>query len=615
MTGPEQSRRAPSDWHAERAAYWTAARDRDTRIATRLSRLRLATFLAGAILSGWAWHLSGQRAADPLLVAGIAAFVVFGVFVRQHAGVLDRIECADAGLRLAATATARIARDWNALPDLAAPADLDLDAHPYARDLDLFGHASLTKWIGRTATADGQHMLWSWLLTPADRDETLARQHAIEELAPRREWRERLGIEGAQTSLAIRELARFLEWAEGDRSAVPAFMRTAAVALPLTLLVLLVLFLAGAVQGAWWLIPMAANVVLSFVFAGSAHRTFDRASIGQRALARYSRMFDLVCGAAWGSARLAQLDAAMAAGEPASAAVRRIASLAEWSELRTGAAILHFPVQALTLWDFHVLFAMERWRRQSGRRVRAWIAALGEFDALSALAALRADEPDWAVPRIDGDADSLIGSALGHPLIAANRRVANDVRVGPPGTILLVTGSNMSGKSTLLRAIGLNAVLAHSGAPVCAAAMTLPPVELQTSIRVQDSLELGLSYFMAALARLKQIVDAAQRGAGPGRRLLYLLDEVLQGTNSLERAAAVRAVAQHLIDAGAIGAMTTHDLALAGDEPLKSSAVPVHFTEQVHAGGTMTFDYRLRDGIATSTNALRLMQLIGIKPR
>jgi len=145
--------------------------------------------------------------------------------------------------------------------------------------------------------------------------------------------------------------------------------------------------------------------------------------------------------------------------------------------------------------------------------------------------------------------------------------------------------------------------------------MTLPPIDLHTSIRVQDSLELGLSYFMAALARLKQIVDAAERGARPGRRLLYLLDEVLQGTNSVERGAAVRAVAQHLLEAGAIGAMTTHDLALASEEPLESSAVLVHFTEQVHADGTMTFDYRLREGLATSTNALRLMQLIGIKPR
>jgi MutS domain V len=603
----------PSEWYAARAAHWTLERDRETRAATLISRLRLLTFAAGAILIGWGWHIAGEPPAGAFGAAGAAGFAAFGLLVRHHARVLDRLERAEAGRRLATAGTARLARDWHALPDLVPPRDLDFDAHPYARDLDLFGHASLAKWISRTATVDGLRTLWGWLLAPADLGEITARQDAVEELAARRDWRESLAIEGALTTLSARDLARFLEWTDERRSAVPAFMRIAAIALPLTLAALLFLFLAGAVQSAWWLIPLAINVVLSFVFAVPAYRTFDRVSVGQRGLERYARMFDLVCSASWTSSRLAALAMAMRAGEPAPSAVRRIARLAGWSELRAGAALFHFAIQALTLWDFHILFAMERWRRRSGVHVRAWLDALAAFDALAALAIVRADEPAWAVPRVDGGVNVVSATSLGHPLIAADRRVANDVRVGPPGTQLLVTGSNMSGKSTLLRAIGLNAVLAHAGAPVCAAAMTLPPVDLQTSIRVQDSLELGLSYFMAALARLKQIVDAAERRAG--RRLLYLLDEVLQGTNSVERAVAVRAVVQHLIDAGAIGAMTTHDLALAQEEPLKSHAVLVHFSEQVHAGGAMTFDYRLREGLATSTNALRLMQLIGIAPK
>jgi DNA mismatch repair ATPase MutS len=200
---------------------------------------------------------------------------------------------------------------------------------------------------------------------------------------------------------------------------------------------------------------------------------------------------------------------------------------------------------------------------------------------------------------------------LGHPLIPDGRRVANSVTVGPPGTLLLVTGSNMSGKSTLLRSIGLNVVLAQAGSCVCASRLRLPTCDLQTSIRVQDSLELGLSYFMAALARLKGVVDAAEQKRGD-RVLLYLLDEILQGTNSAERSIAVRAVTRHLLDAGAIGVMTTHDLNIAGEEPLKSSAVLVHFTETVDDRGTMVFDYRLREGLASSRNALRLMQAIGI---
>jgi DNA mismatch repair ATPase MutS len=170
----------------------------------------------------------------------------------------------------------------------------------------------------------------------------------------------------------------------------------------------------------------------------------------------------------------------------------------------------------------------------------------------------------------------------------------------------------MSGKSTLLRAIGLNVVLAQAGAAVCAGRFSMPQVDLQTSIRVQDSLELGLSYFMAALARLKGVVDAAEHER-EGRVLLYLLDEILQGTNSVERGIAVRAVARHLVDAGAIGVMTTHDLSLAGEEPLNTAARLVHFTEIVDESGAMRFDYRLRPGLATSRNALRLMQMIGIE--
>jgi DNA mismatch repair ATPase MutS len=285
--------------------------------------------------------------------------------------------------------------------------------------------------------------------------------------------------------------------------------------------------------------------------------------------------------------------------------------------------LIHFPLQALTLWDFHLYFALERWRGRHGRHVRGWLDALGSIDALATLSMVRADQPEWIIPRVDRAAGALKAAALGHPLLADDRRIVNDVEVGPAGTLLLITGSNMSGKSTLLRAIGLNSVLAQAGAPVCATAFEMPAADLQTSIRVQDSLELGLSYFMAALARLKQIVDAAhrpasgrdERGAAPGRLLLYLLDEVLQGTNSIERAIAVRAVVRHLLEARAIGVMTTHDLGLADEEPLASSARLAHFTEQVHPDGTMTFDYRLRPGIATSTNALRLMQLMGITPR
>jgi predicted ATPase len=610
----------PAGWYEGRIAHWTVKRDAFSRSSTTVSRLRLATFLAGVALIWWGLASATATTRLAAVALGVAALVGYAAFVIRHARILNDLERAETALRLNAGGLARIARDWNALPEVPPPAELDMDAHPYARDLDLFGHGSLTKWLGRPATTEGARRLWQWLLISGEPAEITERQAAIDELAAGREWRETLAIEGALTVASSIELARFLEWAEGSHAPVPRVMRAIAIVLPLATWILGALFFTGVTDTAWWLITIVISMVLSYAFAKRMYEVFARVTVGQRALEGYATMLAQACHARWAAPALVKLQTSMCVGGEAPAAVAHLARLGGWSQLWIAAAILHFPIQMLTLWDFHVHFAIERWRDRSGRHVRGWIDALGSTDALAVLAMIRADEPDWTFPRVDTGRAALDAAALGHPLIPAGRRVANDVKVGPRGTLVLITGSNMSGKSTLLRAIGLNTVLAQAGAPVCASSFAMPPVDLHTSIRVQDSLELGLSYFMAALARLKQIVDAAlrqssgqaERGQSPGRVLMYLLDEVLQGTNSVERGLAVRAVIRHLLDAGAIGVMTTHDLALAGEEPLKSAARLAHFTEQVHSDGHMTFDYRLREGLATSTNALRLMQLIGI---
>jgi energy-coupling factor transporter ATP-binding protein EcfA2 len=452
----------------------------------------------------------------------------------------------------------------------------------------------------------------------------------VAELASMAEWREQLAAHGVLARDARqREIDAFLAWAEQGSilsgadfavRAVPGTHATVFSDVPLRFLVytlvaaiwiLLALFLTGAIDAALWLVPLVLGLVLSFAMAGATQTAFDRAGAGQHALARYAGLFEHASAPRFEAPALRDLHERLTAdGVAAPGCMRRLNRILGFAALRSGAAILHFPIQALTLWDFHVLFALDRWRRTAGSRVRAWLEAIGELDALSALAAARRDNPGWCTPELDV-LPVLAAEALGHPLIAAERRVTNDVEVGPPGTLLLVTGSNMSGKSTLLRSIGLNAVLAQAGGCVCASRLRMAPSDLQSSIRIHDSLELGLSYFMAALARLKGVVDAAEHPRD-GRVVLYLLDEVLQGTNSAERSIAVRAVARHLLEAGAIGAMTTHDLSLAEEEPLESSARLVHFTEIVDDQGTMRFDYRLREGIATSRNALRLMQMIGI---
>jgi DNA mismatch repair ATPase MutS len=278
-----------------------------------------------------------------------------------------------------------------------------------------------------------------------------------------------------------------------------------------------------------------------------------------------------------------------------------------WFDLRHN-GLIHPFVNLLLLWDVHCVLLLERWQERSGRAVRGWFAALGELEALSSFAGLAFDEPGFAFAEVSDSSAVFEASALGHPLIDLPGRVINEVSLPGPSTALLVTGSNMSGKSTLLRAMGLCAVLALAGAPVCAARVRLSRLAIRTSVRITDSLESGVSHFYAELAKLKRVVDATQ-SAEP---VLFLLDEILHGTNSRERQIGARWVLSELLVRGAIGAVSTHDMALCQLPPeLMRHVSLVHFRENVQ-DGRMTFDFKLRPGPVTSGNALRLMQLIGL---
>ena len=598
--------------YAENAARHAKARDQEALRSERISRLRLGAFLSGVGALIWMW--SQGLSVVPIGIA-LGAFILFGMFVVLHARVDERMTRHEALRVVNARALDRTARHWNDLPPGDPPPGLDLADHPFAVDLDLFGRASLFQWLGPAATPRGQWTLASWLTRPAPRAEVVERQAAIAVLAANDQWRIVLGAHGILAAGARQnEIDSFVAWAEGPNSfgrhATPIHLAVLTVVFTLWLGILL--HATDLASVALWPIPLLAGIILSFAASKRIQETLDRAGGGQDALSRYAALFEHAVMAPSTSPRLAALLERMSGDVgPAPACMRGLNRILSFGELRRTAAILHFPVQALTLWDFHVAFALERWRTANGHRVRGWLDAVGELDALSLLATLQRDNPEWAVPEIN-PAPVIEAAALGHPLIPDRKRVANDITVGPPGSFALITGSNMSGKSTLLRSIGLNVVLAQAGGCVCARQFRLPECDLQSSIRVQDSLERGLSYFMAALARLKGVVDAAEHER-PGRTLLFLLDEILQGTNSAERSIAVRAVTRHLLEAGAIGAMTTHDLGLAEEEPIRSAATLLHFSETIEPDGTMRFDYVLKPGLATSRNALRLMQMIGIE--
>ena len=471
--------------------------------------------------------------------------------------------------------------------------------------------------LGSVQSAPGKTTLAEWLLGPATPAEIARRQESVAELTPSLDFRQRFEVAARLTrNPDPAGVERFLEWAESGSSLEGRrWLLWAGRAIGATTLALLTLHVAGVISYAFWLVPILLNFAITARIRTPIHQTFMRASANESSFRAYAAMLRLLEDQAVRAPMLQEAQRSVAHGEVlAHRELRRLHHLSALADIRL--SIIYPVLQGLVLWDVHVLHAMEKWKRRSGGLARRWLQTLGEFEVLGALAGLSHDNPDWILPGFDqGGPPKIVAQGLGHPLLAGDVRVTNDVSVGPPGSFLLVTGSNMSGKSTMLRAIGVNMVLAQAGGPVCARRFNAPVVRLFTSMRISDSLRDGVSYFMAGLRRLKQIVDAARMNEAE-RPLCFLLDEILQGTNTAERMVAVRGVIAELLDRRAIGVVTTHDLGLAEAPELTNALDPVHFSEAIGKGegvSAMTFDYVLRPGVATSSNALRLMELMGLR--
>jgi hypothetical protein len=603
----------------ERAAEFRRREGVEARRSTWMSWLRLGTFLAVVVALLAAERSTGTALTVALSLAGAGA-VLFLFLLGAHRRIRSRERHAAALAAVNEEAVLRIRRDWSALPD--EPWGGIPPGHPEAEDLYILGRASLLRLVGPPATVPGRATLTSWLLAAAPPPVVRERQEAVKVLAPAVEFRDELAARGRTLAAGQPgDVEQFLTWAEGDLW-VPSHrgLQVAGVIFPLLTAGLGWGHFVGALP-ALWLLPLLVTIVLANRCTRDIHARFDAASAGESGVRRYDTLLAHLEGTPAGAPLLDRLRETVtgARGEgsahEAIASLRRILDTSETRRSMFGPAL-----QMGALWDLHVLAWLERWQVRHGGEVRMWLQALGELEALAAMARLAHHHPHWAFPVLvpleeSGAGPVFSAKGLGHPLLAPERCVRNDVEVGPPGTLLLITGSNMSGKSTLLRAIGANCALAGAGAPVCAGALSLPPLRLATCMRVQDALDEGISLFMAELQRLRLVVERARSTPGTGQALLYLLDEMLQGTNTAERQVAARHILGHLLEAGAIGAVTTHDLALADSSELSGRAVPVHFRERVESeeGRTVLhFDYQLRPGPATSRNALRLLEAVGL---
>lgn len=599
--------------YRSKAATLRALRAADSRHVNRLGNARLAAFAAVLLLAArWATASDGPAAWPVAAVAFALGFAALVWWSNRAKALLQRT---DDLITLADEGAHRASRDWSKLPVRDwEPAPT---SHPYAVDLDLFGEASLVQLLPPMSPAPGRTTLRAWLVAPAAPDVVEARQLAVAELARDSAFRDELARRGMRIASSAQALAQLEAWAQSDGwlRARPGLL-AASVAIPCATLGLVAAQLAGAVAHSYWLLPALIGWTLTARHAKAITRSFVPLVGRSNTLRHYAHMARLVSETRFTGPALTGLQARLGAEpRPAHAGMRALTTLADCSGLRLS-PMLYVIVNTLTLWDFHVVHLLERWQQTSGRHAGDWLAALGEFESLSALATVAHDNPDWTFPHLDAGAPAIFDAkGLGHPLLSDDAVVRNDVTVGPAGTILVVTGSNMAGKSTLLRSIGLNLVLSQAGSVVCARKLRHPPATLHTSMRVQDSLARGVSYFMAELERLKSVVDAADAVPQHAPRVLvYLLDEILHGTNSAERTIAARHVLTHLALTGAIGAVSTHDLQLVDAPDLAAAARHVHFQESfsgADGAATMTLDYRLRPGKATSSNALKLLEMVG----
>ncbi|MCP4675511.1 MAG: hypothetical protein GY854_08395 [Deltaproteobacteria bacterium] len=581
-------------------------------LSRRISWFRLATFVLAtpaffvrAWLDGMVSYLAGP--------IGVVAAVGFVALVVWHRRVIRQIDNWKNVSTICKEGLARIDRRWEELQEIPEP----MVENGVSADLDILGRASLYRLTGGAYTNRGQYMLANWLLAPADPTEIADRQELVLALRGQTDvlLDMRLLTQGLDRKPSDPE--PFLAWAEGSPwlQKHPLVLWTARV-LGLLPIILGLCSVFGWIQAPLWLLAMIVNLGFTGLFASRIHRIFDAVSVHKGRMEHYSSLFRFVSRLRLNQRRGRTIQESLATdGLTAHRQTRKLERISSFADLRFS-AMTYLPIQMLTLLDFHVLWRLEKWQSKVGSHARRWLEALGEFEALVGLATLSHDNPDYTFPEVSDAAPPRFSArGLGHPLLPPSTCVINDVDLGEPGTFLLVTGSNMSGKSSLLRSIGLNAALAGAGGAVHATALSTAPFVLGTSFRVADSISDGVSFFMAELMRLKQIITQAEERASSEPSLLFLLDEILQGTNIVERRIAVVGVLHHLIHLGCLGAVSSHDLTLANADELTEFAQTVYFTEHFLDGENkreMHFDYILRSGLAPTTNALELLRLMGL---
>ena len=567
----------------------------------RLSYGRLLLVVV-LVAVAWAAFWQGSISGWWLLVPSAA----FAILIRIHDGVIRSHEAASRAVEWYERGLARLEDRWAGLGETGARF-ID-DTHPYSNDLDLFGDGSLFQLLSTAQTTIGEEALSAWLLHAADPPTVRGRQAAVDDLAGRPDLLEDLYTLGVDARRSINSTS-LAQWATAPSLLNDGWLRIAAPGLAIGFVLTVTAWGLGSLPGLVPLAVLLVNATLALALHRSVSHVLHGSAEPSRELVVLAALLGRLRSESYDAHRLRQLKSVLDAehAKPP-VAVRRLDWLIQMHDWQHN--MFFAPVAAAVLWGVQCAVGIEAWRRHHGPSVKGWLDVVGECEALAAFAVYRFEHPDHPFPELVDRTEPPVFDAerLAHPLLPRERTVPNDVSLGATPQLMVVSGSNMSGKTTLLRTVGVNGVLALAGAPVRARSLRLSPVAIGGTLRVQDSLLAGRSKFYAEILRVKHLVEIARGSV----QLLFLMDELFHGTNSHDRVEGAHGVLEFLVDCGAVGMVTTHDLALAAiGERLGSRATNVHFEDQI-AEGELSFDYRLRQGHATHGNALALMHAVGL---
>ncbi len=484
------------------------------------------------------------------------------------------------------------------------------DEHPYAGDLDIFGRASLYQYINRTNSQQGNQRLADWLSAPSNATTILDRQKAVQELTQQTHWRQELQANGSSAIITIATQQKMEDWLkESNQFVHKKIWHVIRYLFPIVAVGTLVCFLFDVISYQAFLRSALVFTIIAFAITRIIVPLYRKLNKITEEMETLSKSIACIEQASFQDPLLTSLKQQFYTGnQKASQQIFQLKNIFNRFDYRLN-PVVFVPLNIFLLWDLQQVLQLEAWKQKNNQQINHWFDSLAELETLSSLGTLAFNHPHWCFPIVKTDEPTFIAEQLGHPLIEAQKSVLNDFSTTGTEQINLITGSNMAGKSTFLRSIGVNMVLAAMGAPVCAKQLTVSPLKVMSSMRIKDNLEESTSTFYAELKKLKQIIDAVNNN----EPVFILLDEILRGTNSNDRHTGSKALIKQLLQHKATGILATHDLELAN----LAHEFPIgihnyHFDVQVNKD-ELYFDYKLKRGICQSMNASILMKKIGIE--